>query len=186
MHNIEYITLNENCNKKNVFNEIAEEADRYGDGLYYDINWYERVEPLENYESAVKWIESHDRGNYDNLAVRYYSYNDVEDSKKGKEIIERIKAEEKKLAEYTEKHSVLTFKAEFIGCQKCGSKIAKIYLRGDKCPVCGGDLRSKTTLDTIKGYNRKIYDLKSKYADEKYKSKKNAKIVWLLKYEYHS
>lgn len=186
MHNIEYITLKENCDRKRVYESLARMAEEDGDGLYRGIDWYEKVEPLESYEKASNWIENHDNGDYQNLAVRYYSYNGVEDSKKAKEILERIKDEEKKRSDYIEKHSVLTFKAEFIGCQKCGSKIARIYLRNDKCPVCGEDLRSKTTLETIKRYNGKIYDLKKKYAEEKYKSKKNAKVMWLLKYEYHS
>ena len=52
--------------------------------------------------------------------------------------------------------------SEFIGCQKCGSKLKRIYLKSTYCPLCGEDLRSKTVQDTLQRYRIRIKELKKK------------------------
>ena len=54
------------------------------------------------------------------------------------------------------------------------------------CPLCRADLRSKTTLEKIKWYEDKIADYRKRIEAEKMKQKKNAKVKWLVKYEFHT
>ena len=78
-------------------------------------------------------------------------------------------------------------KSAFIGCQTCGSKISHEYLKGNCCPVCGNDLRPKSTRDTVAKYKAnvdKANDLIK--AEEKKAIAKYSKIKWLVKIEYHT
>lgn len=78
----------------------------------------------------------------------------------------RIDAEKKKLNEYKKTHSVKAFKSASVGCDFCKSKLTIKFLKDDECPVCGNDLRSKTTLDTINKYSKNIYQLSKELKDE--------------------
>ena len=103
---------------------------------------------------------------------------------------ERRKNEEKKKAEYAKVHSVSTFKAEYVGCQECGSKLKRTLLRSESCPLCRAELRSKTTMETLARYDNNICELNERIQEERLKiEKKNiakAKIKWLVKIEYHT
>lgn len=59
------------------------------------------------------------------------------------------------ITKYTAEHSVKTFKSEYIGCKNCESKLKRVLLPSEKCPVCGTDLRGQTTLDTLQKYQDK-------------------------------
>lgn len=58
------------------------------------------------------------------------------------------------------------------------------------CPVCRGELRSKTVVDRIEKFEAKIEELKSQIKDEEQsmslKVSSKAPVKWLIKYEYHS
>ena len=195
MHNIEYFTYKENVDKKKVIsylNDYVARQDRQEgcSGLYRDIRWLD-VE-CDTYEEAIKYIENHDRGDYDNLAVKYKNYANVEI--KPAKACESLKI---KIAELTEKkrayetqHGVHNFKSSYIGCSRCGSKINREYLKGNRCPVCGEDLRGKTTLDTLKRYDERIKEateaLKEEQLKNKKKHEKKAKTEWIVKIEYHT
>ena len=97
----------------------------------------------------------------------------------------RISEARRKLEVFLQTHSIQTQKAAYIGCQKCGSKLKKELLRGERCPLCGTDLRSTTTLQRIEGYQAKIRALEEEYQQEECKNKKNATIRWLVQYSYH-
>lgn len=186
MHNIGYNTYDENVNRKKVMADIIEEAEENGDGYSSRFTWHDEVPPLETYEDAKKFIKGKDNGWYDDHAVRFKDYTAAKKTAK-------IEEYEKKIAElgqernaYREKHSVHTFQAKYVGCAKCGSKLSKEHLRGEVCPLCGTDLRSKTTLDKMEWYADKIADYRKRIEAEKMKQKKSVKIKWLVKYEYHS
>lgn len=68
-----------------------------------------------------------------------------------------------KIGRYEKEHSVQMLKAEYIGCQSCGSKLKKVLLSTEKCPLCHSDLRSKTTIETLNNYRRKLTEYKDKY-----------------------
>lgn len=195
MHNIEYFTYKENVDRRKVVNSlndyVAHQDWQEGcGGLYRDIRWLE-VE-LGTYEDAIKYIESHDRGDYDNLAVKYKSYANVEI--KLTKACENLKT---KIADLTEKkrtyetqHGVHNFKSSYIGCSRCGSKVNREYLKGNRCPVCGEDLRGKTTLDTLKRYDERIKEANEALKEEQLKNQKKyekkAETKWVVKIEYHT
>ena len=72
-----------------------------------------------------------------------------------------------------------------IGCKKCGSSLSKDFLRGDSCPLCRADLRSKTTLDRISAYQKRLEDIQKKIESEKKKQWEKASLKWMVRFEYH-
>ena len=185
-HNIYYITCDENANRAAIMDDIAEHAKRDGDGYSSRFTWHDKIPPYESREKAEEAIKMLDRGWYDDHAVRFYDYSKAEKTAKMAEyeakVIELWEGQKK----YRAEHSVHTFQAAYIGCPKCGSKLSREYLRGENCPLCRADLRSKTTLDKLKWYDDKIADYRNRIEEEKRKQKKKAVVKWLIKYEYHS
>ena len=186
MHNIYYITYAENADRRRVMADIAEHASEDGDGYSSRMTWHDNLHPFATEELARKFIESVDNGWYDDHAVRFYDFSAAEKTAKIKEyegkVAELLRAEK----EYRDEHSVRKFQAKFVGCPKCGSKLCKDYIRNEKCPLCGTDLRSKTTLDKIAWYQQKRKEYQDRIEAEKQKQKSKCKIKWLVKYEYHS
>lgn len=90
------------------------------------------------------------------------------------------------MGEYMHQHSVSALKASYIGCPKCGSKLAKEYLSGEYCPLCRTDLRSKTKQETLAKYQEKSKAIIKAIQAEEEKQRRNRKVRWLIKYEYHS
>ena len=70
----------------------------------------------------------------------------------------RIDNEAMKREKYIDAHSILSSdrKSKFVSCQSCGSRLNRTLLKKEKCPVCGADLRSRTTIETIDRYNGNI------------------------------
>ena len=185
-HNIYRTSFPENCNRRDVLNNICERANREGDGYSGPMHWHDEVPPLPNREAAEKWITAHDTGWYNDHAVRYYDHSKASITPKIKELQEKHAALCIKIAKYEKSHSVKNLKATFIGCPNCSSKLSKEYLRSERCPLCGTDLRSKTTLDTLAGYRAKQKEITNKIAQEQEKQKAARRILWLVKYEFHS
>lgn len=184
-HDINFISCDEKCDRRAVLEHIRNEAATSGDGYYGSVKWHDEVEPLRDYDAAMNWIIDEDNGWYDDHAVRYYEYHDTSSNKKIKELSAKIKELVRQSEEYQEAHSVRNFKAALISCNKCGSKVARKYIRGDTCPVCGADLRSKSTLEKIAWYKEKRMALSERLSEERYKIA-TKEVKWLVKYEYHS
>jgi len=186
MHNIHYWVYDGKCDRSKVLADIQRVAESDGDGYSGPLKWHDEVLPLKNKEEAENWIRAHDKGWYDDHAVLFYDYSDAKETKK----MENLKKKGAELAErlvaFENEHSVRKFKAEYIGCSNCGSKVAKKYLRSERCPVCGSDLRSESTLKKIKELNDKVIQTREEYRAEGEKQKSRAKIKWLVKFEYHS
>lgn len=120
---------------------------------------------------------------YDTFGRRYnygVMYYDCPDTRKKKDLGRRIEEMKKKAEKYGADHSVINFKADYVGCHNCGSKLNRKFLRGDKCMVCKADMRSETTLKTLKGYSVKIKWLEKEMREENKKSKDKAKVCWLV------
>ena len=192
-HNVHHSTYDENVNKRAVqdyWDDYAMHADwQEGcSGLLSAIRWIDHI--CDNYEDAERYIESHDDGNYDQLAVKYRVYPRIEPSKTMISLQERLKKETVKKAEYEKEHSIASFKAEFVGCPNCGSKLKKELLKGDSCPLCRTELRSKTTMETLARYEKNIKELVKQIKEEERKLQakmvKKSKIKWLVKIEYHT
>jgi len=186
MHNIYYWDFDENCDRKSVLMDIQDLARHDGDGYSGPLKWHDEVKPVRNRDEAEKWIQSHDKGFYDDHAVRYYDYSKATETKKIADLKTRASECATKVAEYKKAHSVRNFKAEFLGCQKCGSKVSRKYLRSECCPLCGNDLRSPTTLSKIKELEEKRQGLFDRIKEETEKQTNNRTVRWLVKFEYHS
>lgn len=189
-HEIRYLDFRENASKTVIESEANKIAKRDGDyhsGLNSPIRWIDRV--CANREEAVEYIKSHDTGWYDQLAVKFREYPKLEPSKTLVALRTRLDNEKSKKIAYEKAHSVSSFKAEFVGCPKCGSKLKRELLKSESCPLCREELRSKTTMETLARYESNIRDLNKQInAEERKLEEKNIKksaIKWLVKIEYH-
>ena len=189
-HCTEHFVFDVNKNKKVIEAEMNQRAIFEGDyhkSLNQDIRWIDHI--CEDEDEARTYVESHDKGWYDQLAVKFRDYPKLEPTKTLLNLKERVKREKEKKENYMKMHSISTFKIEFIGCSGCGSKLKRKLLHGERCPLCSTDLRGKTTIDTIQRYNDNIEKLKKQIKEEEKKIQrkniKKAKIKWLVKIEYH-
>lgn len=106
------------------------------------------------------------------LVVPFKDTSEAKETKKIQDLQRRIKETEEKKAAYYEAHKVSNLKAAYIGCQKCGSKINKEYMKNyNRCPVCGQDLRSETTKKTLASYDEKLKTLRRQELEERGKQK---------------
>lgn len=191
-HEIKYLTYDEKISKGQIEAEInhyvsGRTIEEGGHGLNDPIRWHEKT-ICDDYDRACDFLKDLDRP-YSQLAVRYRVYPKIEPSATLTNLEARLSAERQKRVDYAKKHSVSTFKADYIGCPKCGSKLKKELLPGENCPLCRGDLRGKTTLDTLAKYAQNIEELTDKIVAEKRKIQekmiKKSTVKWLVKIEYH-
>lgn len=117
-----------------------------------------------SYEEAREWADKDDK-HYWGEYIKAVPFCDVK-SKKLDDLDRRIRETAEKKKSYITTHRVGDFKAEFIGCPSCKSKIARYYFEKKKlcsaqdlCPVCHADMASETTKKTLKGYDEKIKSL---------------------------
>lgn len=187
MHEIYYWDYEENTNRSEIMAEIQDIAEREGDGYHSSMTWHDKLAPFESREEAKTFIERENTDHwYDDHAVRYMDYSSASKTKKCEELESKIKDLVKLSREYEKKHSVHNSEAKHIGCKNCGSKLNKEYIVGEKCPLCRHDLRSKTTLEKLEYYRKKIDEYGDKIKLEMRKQKKAAKVMWLVKFEFHS
>lgn len=191
-HVIKYHDYPENIKK----NRVQDEWDKYvqledwqeGASGISPIRWIE-CSPCDDYNTAVSYIESHDKGWYDCLAVRYRDFSKIKPSAQLKTLEERVLKCRKSLREKEGKFHFSEVKSEFIGCKSCGSKIAKIYLRSNNCPVCGSDMRPASVFATIDAAKVALKKAEAALSVEKknfqQKCKEKAEIRWLVKIEFH-
>lgn len=193
-HNIRYEVYSENVNRKKVQadwdNYVRHEDWQEGaSGLPGQIRWIEN-EILGSEEEAKAYINEHDNGWYDQIAVRFKEIKIVK-SKKYEELSKKLT---ELRTEYGNRNSVCyatTVKSEFVGCKSCGSKLASKYIQNtNKCPLCKSDLRSPTTLSSLERLNERIKVIEKLLREEKQrlekKQEKSAVIKWLVKIEYHT
>lgn len=192
-HEIQYRTYAENVDKRSVQAWGNEHAHHGGwqegaSGLLHDIRWIDHV--CENREAAEEYIAAHDKGWYDQLAVKYREYPKIEPSKTLLSLQSRRTAEAEKYSAYAKAHSVSTFKAEYIGCPVCGSKLKRDLLRSESCPLCRAELRSKTTIEILDRYSHNITALdkqiNAEYRKLEERAVKKSTIKWLVKIEFHT
>ena len=71
----------------------------------------------------------------------------AEDSDEMKKIQSKIEDVKVQLDKFRKERSVRSYQAKTIGCKKCGSQLAREFLKDDKCPLCGNDLRPASTIE---------------------------------------
>lgn len=190
-HEILKVTYSEKTSKEVIFNDLNNRA--IEDGDYHTgiggIRWLDNVVCFD-YEEAEEKITALDRGWYDCLAVKYKDYSKIQKSK-------NLTNLEKRMFELLNKHNNLKSKPHFanvksayIGCKNCGSKLNSKYLKhGNKCLVCGADLRPETVLNKIEHALEAWQKARNEFrqAEKEYQKKLEAKaeIRWLVKVEYH-
>lgn len=140
--------------------EIWHEEEEYGNDAH---GWQSRILIHGKYNNSVdcgtKCLSPEDA--YVEM-VKKASRQDVHpapQTKKQLDLERRIKETEQKYIEYNNKHSIKMLSSDFIGCKECGSRLKRELLHSEYCPLCRNDLRSKTTIDTLKGYQNKIKKL---------------------------
>lgn len=185
-----------------VFDKNTSEKEMYADRNLYIINNGSRDNGIllssdsgfklhsniicDSYDDAVDYIRTHlDKGWYDDHGVLFRDYSKVKPTKAMENLKEQIKAARDKKEDFIRSHQPNRVKAEFIGCPHCGSKIAKKYLNGVRCPVCRADMRPKSTLERIDGYDKKIRDLEKRYKEAEKKMASKAALKWCVKLEFH-
>ena len=188
-HNVEYRDYPENCDR----NKVKKELDSYVAhvdwqegcrGLYNSIRWLDTIPEQSNLDAAHEVIEKLDRGDYDNLAVRYYAYERLPAGKTA-EYDAAVKAAEDAYALRARVIYPQTLQAQFVGCKQCGSKLARMYLRTNNCPVCHADMRPEHILKAIAAAKNKVTAAAQKRYE--YVCKHAPKNVrWLVKFEYHT
>lgn len=186
MHNIEYYSYKETEDKKAIQTELDDYVEHAtweeGGSTTGGIRWIDHV--CRSYDEAKKYIEEHDKGWYDCLAVKYISPIQ-ERCAKVEELGKKIK---EAYDDYHKKDSAIYVKtrtSEFIGCSDCKSRLAAKYLNTNFCPVCRADLRPETTLKAIAAAHSRWQ--KAQKNKEEYVNKHSKKETrWLVKIEYHT
>lgn len=117
-----------------------------------------------------------------NVMVAFSDTSCVKTTKHLSSLKERMDRETDKMNTYAKEHSVSEFKASYVSCPKCGSKINKDYIGYDRCPLCKTDLRSETTKKTIARYKNNIIQLKKQIKDEEQKQKDKLPVRYLVAY----
>lgn len=182
MHQVIFKSFSEKTSISEINNYVEKYVNSHGDRYGTTrVNVLDNV-TYGNYDEAYDKIISARNSFYEGWAVKFYDCSNVTPTKRVNELMEKKAETERNREAYIDAHSIRTFKANLIGCQKCGSKLKKDFLKTNQCPVCHSDLRSETTLETIKKYDARIANYKKIIAEEK---KKQAKVMWLVKFEYH-
>ena len=189
-HNIKHFIYKEDVDRKKVQDNldkyVAQEDWQEGcSGLASPIRWMENCGVFNNYDEALAYIKIHDKGWYDSLAVRFKDSVQKETSTL-KSAREKVTAALRKKNELEYKPHFENLTAAFIGCRKCGSKISREHLKGNRCPVCGYDMRPQYVLDTLAKYQRNVEKAEAVLEKEKKKALFSGETKWLVKIEYHT
>lgn len=172
--------------KKEIMAEVEESLERecsYGFTPHHQ-RWQFFDEILNTEEEAQEFLHTRHLFREYNRAVRYRL--PVKKTKKIQTLEEKLEATVEAREQYKKDHHPSTFKAEFIGCPTCKSKIAKKYIKGysHSCPVCSGELWSETTQKKVAGYTEKIAEIQKQIkAEEKKASAKNKELAWYVEAE---
>ena len=141
----------------------------------------------EDYDSAcIKASELERlRGSYNDFAIPFYESIKQEPTKQMQNIEKRLDKIIVDREEYEKKHSIKNLSSKLVTCKHCESKLAKDFLKRNKCPVCGKDLRSQYILDRIIKYDEDYKKLNKQLVEIKKKRNKKGPIKWLVKVEVH-
>ena len=193
-HAISYYDFKYETSTKHITECLEDIARRDGDagGLYYGIQ-FKSITPFESREKAYEYIQKIDK-DYANICVPYLDYPN-------------IKVDESKLKELNDKYVALhneyygrrdrqfytteTVKSQYLGCKECGSRLAVKYLHGNRCPLCGAEMRPETEMKRLEAlkarFDKAGDELAKARAKEEEKAKKGVKPtkMWLCKIEYH-
>lgn len=186
-HNIEYGVYPENVDKKKVeadWNNYVAIADRMEgcSGLYNRIRWLPII--CESEADAYEAIRREDSGNYDQLAVRFRRADAP--TAKLKALQQKFREAQTALCMLDRDIHYSHTTTKFVSCKKCGSSLAREYIKSNFCPMCCADLRPQTVKDKVKKASEKVKRLEQQILEEEKKANKKGKLFWLVKIEYHT
>ena len=148
------------------------------------MRWYDDL-ILNNYDEARLFLKENDRGNFDNLAVRYMELPEGVTSVELESLRLQFEQAVKEQGNLERTDYIQSLKAEYIGCKGCGSKVSKKYIKFNKCPVCGYDLRSDSVKRKIAEAKNKVKEIQEQIKQEEQKLMgQDVNIKWLIKIEY--
>ena len=200
-HNILHRDYPENCDRRQVKADMdhyvsMEDWQEGCSGLYNPIRWLDSEAICKSYDEAEELIKRLDRGDYDNLAVRYYVRAEAPASvalKKASEAVNNAQIAYNKLKKKV-REDFFSTKSAFITCKNCESRLSKKYLKegsfGTNCPLCQRNLLSDTATTRLMNAHDKIVSAEEKRRKELEKSRSKSKVTrevrWLVKVEYHT
>lgn len=186
-HNIMHEIYPENVDKKNVqrsWDNYVAIADR-GEGargLPGQIRWLGAV--CDSEDEAHEYLRDMDSGDYDQLAVRFRRA--AAPSAKLMELRKKLQEAETTLCTMDKDVHYSHTTTKFVGCKKCGSSLAREYLKTNFCPMCHTDLRPQSTRDRIAKAREKVKKLQQQVQEEEKKNNQKGKLFWLVKIECHT
>lgn len=186
MHNICYRSFPASTPRDTIIATVQHIVSTSGDGYGTERVLFHPATICDDYEAAKEFLHQRSDGFYPGVAVKYHDLSNVGTSKQIEALHAKISETRTARQEYIAAHTVKKFKADYVGCQTCGSKLSRAFLANDYCPLCRNDLRSATTLDRIARYDENIKELEQKVRQERLKQKDKAKVCWLVMFEYHS
>lgn len=146
--------------------------------------------PFETESDAREWLEETGRnGFYYSGGVRFVDPSGIPATKKVEAARDRAARLRREVAE-TEAHPHFEGRAAaLIGCRTCGSKIARDYLKGNRCPACRADMRPKSVLDALAAKRARLAEAEKaeREAERDFARSvaKKAPVKWLVRIEYH-
>ncbi len=141
----------------------------------------------KDYEDAVQTIRKMAEDTYyHDFAVRFYDTDKVKMSKKAESLKKRLDELRGKYYEYEQVHSIAKHQSAQIGCKNCGSKLTISYLKNERCPVCGKDLRAEYILERLNKYREDEKELSNQIRKEAHKAASKAPVRWCFKVEVHT
>lgn len=138
--------------------------------------WEEYEDIVDSEEEAKKIIEEHFTPREKNVIVRYMVW---EESKKYSILSKRLEDTKESLNALIKSKAPQYFKAAYVSCPTCGSKINRTYFvdHNHCCLVCGGEMWAESTSNRYSGYIDKI----RKTEEELSKCKRKGKVMRLVK-----
>lgn len=190
MHLIQFIEIEK---KRNIRKEVSEwfcKNDEYAHSP--DDYPQERLiirdqTVFDSYQDASDYLDEavNSVARYKDLAIPFHDGRDATTSKKLEDVRSRIVKNENARNEYIAKNDIHNRKSKSVTCPCCDSRLTLSYLRIQKCPLCGTDLRSPTVLNRIQKFADDDKKLRKMEADEERKLSKKGPIKWLVKVEAH-
>ena len=188
MHNIQFGSYSEKVNRKAVQSEWdeyvrMEDWQEGASGLPNPIRWLEgRI--YNSRDEAEEAIKRLDNGWYDQIAVKYY--HPVEQKSQKLEELNKVCVEA--MNEYRNRDRELyasKVTSAYIGCKNCGSKISRVHLHSNCCPVCRAELRPEHMIKRVEAARNK-WERAVKQKEDWINKHSKKEVRWLVKIEYHT
>ena len=162
--------------------EIAERSGFEGIELRSDTLFASREEAEGIIEAACA------AGNPCAVRIKHVDIDALAPTVTMEQIADRVRRMGEQRDKFEAEHSIHTLAAKLITCTKCDSRIAKDWVEGEHCPVCGNDLRSPYIPEQIATYEAKMAELREEYAQARDRQVKralakgelNARVTWLV------